>query len=90
MKKKYRFAAAGTNVFIVPIGRKNNTWVGRVRSVGGTGQYHLKENDIVIYADEDITKLEASDDSESIHSVVYFRVLGKKVEIEKFEKTGEF
>lgn len=90
MSKKHRFAASGTNVFIVPIGRKNNTWVGRVHSVGKTGSYYLKENDIVIYVDEDVTELEASDNSLTIHSVIYFRVLGKKVEIEKFEKTGEF
>jgi len=90
LKKKYKFKASGSNAFIIPIERKNNIWVGRIHSVGKTGQNHLSENDIVIYLDEDIVKFEVPEKSIKIHSILHYKIQGKRVEVEQANNMNEF
>jgi len=87
-KVEARIQASGSNVFIIPIEKQDDTWVGKIHSVGLTGQTHLSFDDLVIYKDEHriefnapsvfpITKEPLEVFKDKLHCVLYYQILGK-------------
>jgi hypothetical protein len=75
--------ATASTIFIRPRKQQVDTWEGEVQSAGETAAKMFNEGDIVIYPDNEKIEFTIPETNENLHTVYYYRVLGKYITDEK-------